>query len=265
MPRITLSHLYRMKQNAEKITCLTAYDATLAHVLSASGIEILLVGDTLGMTMGGHATTVPVTVDDMVYHTHNVCRADPESLVLVDMPFLSYTDPETALKTAGRLMQAGAQIVKLEGGAWLAANVQRLSEQGIPACVHLGLTPQSVHIFGGYKIQGRDPLQAKDIFDAAVTLQNAGAKLLVLECVPHVLAEKIRDTLAIPVMGIGAGPNCDGQILVTHDMLGLTPGKPLTFVKNFLMGQTEGVQGAIKAFIHQVKSGVFPNLEQSFT
>lgn len=264
MSRTTLSHLHRMKQNGEKITCLTAYDATLAQVLSAAGIDVLLVGDSLGTAVGGHDTTVPVTVKDMLYHTRNVCRARPNALVMTDLPFLSYSSPDQALKTAGQLMQAGAELVKLEGGAWLTQTVQRLSEQGIPACVHMGLTPQSVHLFGGYKVQGRSSEQAQRIFDAALQLENAGTKLLVLECVPYPLAEKITNALTIPTIGIGAGPYCDGQVLVTPDMLGLTAGKPLTFVQNFLHGQSNGVQGAIKAYIDQVKSGAFPTLEQSF-
>lgn len=265
MTPITLSSLQKLKQKAEKITCLTVYDATFAQLLNEAGIELLLVGDTLGMTIGGHRTTLPVTVNDIAYHTRCVHRADPSAVIMADMPFASYTDPNKALKNAAYLMQAGAQIVKLEGGIWLTETIQRLAEQGIPTCAHLGLTPQSVHLLGGYKVQGRDSKQAQQILETALQLEKAGAKLLVLECVPYLLAREITQSLNIPTIGIGAGPHCDGQVLVLHDMLGLTAGKPFTFVQNFLTGQTEGVQGAIKAYIRDVKSGKFPTLEQSFT
>jgi len=218
--RINLSHLQKMKQQGEKITVLTAYDASFAKALSDAGVEMLLVGDTLGMVVCGHNTTVPVTIDDMIYHIRNVARANPRALIIGDMPFLSYPTIEKTLENAGRLMQAGAEMVKLEGGAWLIPTIEQLSEKGIPVCAHLGLTPQSVHSFGGYNI---------------------------------------------PVIGIGAGPYCDGQVLVTYDMLGLHFDKPLTFVENFLQGQTEGISGAVKHYVEKVKAGTFPSLEQSFT
>ena len=262
--RIMLGSLQKMKQKGEKITCLTAYDATFAKLLADAGIELLLVGDSSGMVIAGHPTTVPVTVKDMVYHTHNVCRAQPTSLILSDLPFLAYSNTEQALRNAARLMQAGAEMIKIEGGLWLTPIVEQLSEKGVPVCVHLGLTPQSVHIFGGYKIQGRDAVKAEQILAAAITLEKAGAQVLVLECIPYQLAQKITQAVSIPTIGIGAGPYCDGQVLVTQDMLGLTGGKPLVFVKNFLDGQTAGVTGAVKEYIRQVKAGEFPTLEQSF-
>ncbi|HVV69437.1 MAG TPA: 3-methyl-2-oxobutanoate hydroxymethyltransferase [Gammaproteobacteria bacterium] len=262
--RITLSHLQKMKQRGEKITCLTVYDATFARLLADAGIELLLVGDSSGMVVAGHSTTVPVTVKDMCYHTHNVCRAQPISLILSDLPFLSYTQTEQALRNTARLMQAGAEMIKIEGGMWLVPIVEQLSEKGVPVCVHLGLTPQSVHIFGGYKVQGRDPAKATQMLATALALEKAGAQLLVLECIPYNLAQEITQAVSIPTIGIGAGPYCDGQVLVTQDMLGLTAGKPLVFVKNFLDGQTAGVLGAVKEYIRQVKASEFPTLEQSF-
>lgn len=265
MPNITLSHLQSLKEKGEKITCLTTYDATFAHVSSEAGIELMLVGDSLGTTIGGHPTTVSTTLDEMVYHTRCVCRGNPKALVMVDLPFMSYRTPEKALENAAHLMQAGAEVVKLEGGVWLTDTVQRLAEQGIPSCGHLGLTPQSIHLLGGYKVQGRDVEQAQKILEAALALEKAGIKLLVLECIPYSLAKEITEAVRIPTIGIGSGPYCDGQVLVLHDMLGLTPGKPFTFVQNFLVGQTEGAQGAIKSYVKNVKSGAFPSLTQSFT
>jgi len=262
--RITVSHLQKMKQQAEKITCLTAYDASFADTLSQAGIEVLLVGDTLGMVVAGHTTTIPVTMQDMVYHIHNVARAKPTSLILADMPFMAYHNTDIALKNAIKLMQAGGEMIKMEGGAWLTPIVQALNQQGIPVCAHLGLTPQSVHLLGGYKIQGRPPEQAKQIMNDALALQQAGAKLLVLECVPYELAQAITKEVLIPVIGIGAGPYCDGQVLVTPDMLGLT-NKQFKFTHNFLLNQHDGIQGAVKEYIRRVKNAEFPTLEHSFT
>jgi 3-methyl-2-oxobutanoate hydroxymethyltransferase len=264
MHSITLSYLQKLKQKGEKITCLTVYDATFAHLLEEAGIEVFLIGDSLGMAIGGHRTTVPVTMQDMRYHTRCVSRVHPKALLMADMPFASYANRRSALKHAAQLMQAGAHIVKLEGGLWLVETIQHLAEQGIPSCAHLGLTPQAVHLLGGYKVQGRDFAQAQEMIKTALALEAAGAKLLVLECVPHALAKEITANLRIPTIGIGAGSDCDGQVLVLHDMLGLTAGKPFTFVQNFLAGQTEGVQGALKAYRQAVKSGSFPTLAQSF-
>ncbi len=260
---ITLTQLHKMKQDGEKISVLTCYDAAFAKTLSEAGVEILLVGDTLGMVVAGHSSTLPVTVKDIVYHTQNVCRAKPQAFVIADMPFMSYSGVDRALKNAAKLMQAGAEMIKMEGGNWLLPIISQINEKGIPTCAHLGLTPQSVHAFGGYKVQGREKTQAHEIFDSAIQLEKAGAKLLVLECIPFELAKKITQKLSIPVIGIGAGPYCDGQVLVTPDMLGIT-GQQYTFTRNFLLGQTDGIPGAVKEYVRCVKNGEFPSLEQSF-
>lgn len=262
--RITLNSLNKLKQSGEKITCLTCYDASFSRLLSEAGVEILLVGDTLGMLIGGHDSTIPVTVEDMAYHTACVRRANPRSIILGDLPFMSYSNCQQALDNAAELVRAGAEIVKMEGGLWLKPIVAELTEKGIPVCVHLGLTPQSVNMLGGYRIQGREPHKAQEILTAAIELEQAGAKLLVLECVPYPLAQQITQALNIPVLGIGAGPYCDGQILVTPDMLGITLDSPYKFVHNFLLGQTGGIPAAIKEFVQHVKASTFPSLEQSF-
>lgn len=261
---LTLSDLQRMKDKGEKITCLTVYDASYSRLLSDAGVDVLLIGDSLGMTIGGHKTTVPVKMEQMIYHTENVVRANPNGLIMTDMPFMSYTNTQQAMQNATLLMQAGAEVVKMEGDAWLLPIVTQLAEKGIPTCVHLGLTPQSVHSFGGYKVQGRNPDRAEQLLAASMQLEQAGARLLVLECIPYPLAQKITQAVKIPTIGIGAGPYCDGQVLVLYDMLGLSPGKPLTFVQDFLTGQKEGTQGAIRDYIRAVKDGKFPTLEQSF-
>ncbi|MDF3054926.1 MAG: panB [Gammaproteobacteria bacterium] len=265
MSRITLSHLKKMKARHEKIAMLTGYDATFSKLLSDAGLDVILVGDTLGMTIGGHSTTVPVTLQDMIYHTQNVCRAQPKSLIIVDMPYMSYANPDIAIENAARLMQAGGELIKLEGGVWLKSTIEKLTERGIPICAHLGLTPQSIHMIGGYKVQGRETQKAKELLETALSHQASGAQMLILECVPWQLSQEITQTLDIPVIGIGAGPHCDGQVLVTYDMLGMTPGKPFTFVKNFLLEQTQGISAAVKDYIRAVKTGTFPTLEHSFS
>lgn len=262
---LNLSGLQKMKEQGEKITCLTVYDASYARLLSDAGIDILLIGDSLGMVIGGHKTTVPVKMENMIYHTENVVRANTNGLIMADLPFMSYTNPQQALDNAKWLMQAGAEVIKIEGDAWLLPIVEKLTEKGVPLCVHLGLTPQSVHNLGGYKVQGRLPERAEQLLTASLQLEQAGAKLLVLECIPYPLTQKITESVSIPVIGIGAGPYCDGQVLVLYDMLGITPGKPLKFSRNFLMGQSEGMQAAIREYIRAVKQGEFPSLEESFT
>jgi len=262
--RMTIVDLAEMKAEGEKITSLTAYDATFARVLDSAGIEVLLVGDSLGMVVQGQPTTLPVSVDDMVYHTRAVVRGSRRALVVADMPFLSYTTPEQALEAAGRLMQqGGAHMVKLEGGARRLEVVHRLSEEGIPVCAHLGLLPQSVYKLGGYRVQGRSDEDAGWLLADARALQEAGADLLVLECVPEALAAQVCEALQIPVIGIGAGAACDGQVLVLHDMLGMVPEKAPRFVKDFLAGQ-QGVAAAVDAYIRDVKAGRFPGPEHSF-
>jgi 3-methyl-2-oxobutanoate hydroxymethyltransferase len=264
MTPITLSHLRGLKKNREKIACLTAYDASFAALLEQAGVEVVLVGDSLGMVIQGHDSTLPVTLDDMVYHCRQVRRGARGPLLVADMPFMSYATPDAALRNAARLMgEGGAQVVKLEGGAWLLETVRLLTERGIPVCGHLGLTPQSVHQLGGYRVQGKSEESARRIEQDAWDLQSAGASLLVLECVPAPLAGEIAGELEIPVIGIGAGVECDGQVLVLYDMLGITPGKPPSFVVNFLAGQ-ESVGAALRAYVEAVKARRFPGPAQSF-
>jgi 3-methyl-2-oxobutanoate hydroxymethyltransferase len=264
MSRLTLTHLHKLKAEKEKITCLTAYDASFAHLIDNAGIDVLLVGDSLGMVLQGHETTLPVTVDDMIYHSRQVYRGSHRAFLMVDMPFMSYATPEMALPNAARLMSEGhAQMVKLEGGAWLSETVRLLTERGIPVCAHIGLTPQSIHRLGGYRVQGRIDKDAEQLRRDAQLLQAAGASVLLLECVPATLAAEISASLDVPVIGIGAGLECDGQVLVLYDMLGITPGKIPSFAKNFLL-ETGTVPNAISAFIQAVKKGSFPKEEHSF-
>jgi 3-methyl-2-oxobutanoate hydroxymethyltransferase len=262
MAKVTISTLNKMKAEGEKFVCMTAYDATFARLISDAGAETILVGDSLGMVLQGHDSTIPVNIDDMAYHTECVCRGNPNSLVMADLPFMAYSSPEQAMENSTALMQAGAQMVKMEGGTWLSDTISNLVERGIPVCAHLGLTPQSVNTFGGYKVQGRTPKEAKSILANAVEIQDAGASLLVLECIPSELAADISAKLDIPVIGIGAGPGTDAQVLVMHDLLGLT-GNGIRFVHNFMEGQTS-IQGGLKAFVNAVKDGTYPLEEHSY-
>lgn len=264
MSRRTLSHLQDLKKKAEKIAVLTAYDATFAYLQEQAGIDIILVGDSLGMVCQGHDSTLPVTIDDMVYHTAAVARGSENVFLVADMPFMSHVSLQQALINAGRLMaEGGAQMVKLEGGTEIEPLVRALSEQGIPVCAHLGLLPQSVHRLGGYKIQGRDDNSAAKILNDARVLESAGADMLVLECVPASLGQAITNDLNIPVIGIGAGADTDGQVLVMHDMLGLTPGKRPRFCQNFMQG-VDSVAAAFEQYVAAVKSGAFPTVEQQY-
>ncbi len=263
MPKITISTLDKMKAAGDKFVCITAYDATFARLVSEAGAETILVGDSLGMVLQGHDSTIPVTIEDMAYHTACVCRANTDALVIADMPFMSYSHEADALTNAMSLMQAGAQMVKMEGGVWLSDTIHSLVERGIPVCAHLGLTPQSVNVFGGYRVQGRTPKQAKSILADAVEIQDAGASLLVLECIPAPLAADISRKLDIPVIGIGAGAGTDAQVLVMHDMLGLSTHQP-RFVQNF-MADSGSVQEALRAFVTAVKDGSYPAEEHSYT
>jgi len=251
-----------MKAAGDKFVCITAYDATFARLVSDAGAETILVGDSLGMVLQGHDSTIPVTIADMEYHTRSVNRASPQSLVIADMPFMTYANVTEAMSNATRLMQAGAQMVKMEGGVWLSDTISALVERGIPVCAHLGLTPQSVNAFGGYRVQGRTPKEAKSILADAVEIQDAGASLLVLECIPAELATDISRKLDIPVIGIGAGAGTDAQVLVMHDLLGLSDHKP-RFVENFMQGQ-DSVQAALHAFVTSVKDGSYPREEHSY-
>lgn len=255
---VTLHRLRQMHADDEKIAMLTCYDATFAAVLDNAGVDCLLVGDSLGMVLQGQASTVPVTLEQMVYHTQCVARGNRTAWVVGDLPFGSYqVSREQALQSATALMQAGAHMVKLEGGGWTADTVRFLVARGIPVCAHLGLTPQSVHALGGYRIQGRGDEAASVVKEHASQLAEAGASLLVLELVPSALAKAITDALPIPVIGIGAGVDCSGQVLVLHDLLNLTPGKLPRFVRNFMEGSTS-VQMAVKRYVDDVKGRHFP-------
>lgn len=267
MANISVPRLQQMKQQGEKITMLTVYDATFAALQDAADIDMLLVGDSLGMVLQGHDTTLPVTMADMVYHVTAVKRGAAKRFIVADMPFLSYSDVPTALKNAGQLLQAGAAMVKIEGGEHLVPIVQALYQQGIPVCVHIGLTPQFIHQLGGYKVQGKTldgkTCAAESLVVAAQKLQDAGADVLLIECVPAPLAERITRQSKIPVIGIGAGAACDGQVLVMHDMLGAHL-KPLPrFVHNFLADQPS-ILAAFVAYRQAVKTGSFPSDAHSY-
>ena len=263
MQKQTIKTLWDMKASGDKFTCLTAYDATFSHLISTMGVEGILVGDSLGMVMQGKESTVPVSMDDMVYHTRCVAKGNQGALLISDMPFMSYSNEDQSLKNAAKLMQAGAQVVKLEGGSWLCSTVKKLSERGIPTCLHLGLTPQSVSMLGGYKTQGRDLKAAKQMIADVELLTEAGASFFVLECVPRQLAREIAGVTEVPVIGIGAGMDVDAQILVIQDMLGLTYGRVPKFVKNF-MSEAGTPQAAVVEYVRAVKSGLFPDYTQSF-
>ena len=263
MAKISVSRLAKMKQEQEKITCITAYDASFAAIFDQAGIQVLLVGDSLGMVLQGHDSTLPVTVDDIAYHTAAVNSTTKKALIIADMPFMSYSTPEQTYLNAATLMRAGANMVKLEGGAWLTESVNGLVERGVPVCGHLGLTPQSVNVFGGYKVQGRVEEEAQKLIDDALSLEAAGIQLLVLECVPVTLAERVTQALSIPVIGIGAGTETDGQILVMHDAFGISAGFCPKFSKNFLT-ETGDIRGAVALYKEQVESKAFPGAEHSF-
>lgn len=264
MSRLNLTRLRQMKTEQNKIAMLTAYDASFSHALEQAGIDVILVGDSLGMVIQGQESTLPVTVDDIIYHCRNVVRGSDKVFVIADMPFMSYANEGQAIANAARLMaEGGAQMVKLEGGAVMASTVEQLTARGIPVCAHLGLLPQSVHRVGGYRVQGRDAETADQLVRDAIALQDAGADMLVLECVPAVLTAKVTKALTIPVIGIGAGGVCDGQVLVLYDMLGITPGKRPRFSYDFL-ADTGTIQSAITKYVLDVKSGEFPTLEQQF-
>jgi len=263
--KITVRSLHEKKQAGEKIVCLTAYDASFARILDQAEVDVVLVGDSLGMVVQGHETTLPVTVEDMLYHSQMVANGLSHALMIVDMPFLSYTSIEAALDNAGLFMkEAGAHMVKLEGGADQADIVSALVQHGIPVCAHLGLQPQKVHKLGGYRVQGREARAAEAMLEEARILEQAGADLLVLECVPSELAEMITRALSIPVIGIGASAACDGQILVLYDILGLSMGRVPKFSHNFL-SEAGSIDGAVRAYVDAVKSGKFPGKNHVFS
>jgi 3-methyl-2-oxobutanoate hydroxymethyltransferase len=262
---VTVPGLHAMKAQGRRIVMLTAYDASLAWQLDAAGIDIALVGDSLGMVVQGHASTLPVTLDHMVYHTAAVARGLSSALLVADMPFMADRDVAHALEAGARLVsEGGAAMVKIEGAAsHILEAISALTARAIPVCAHLGLTPQSVHKFGGFRIQGREQEAADHIVAEALAVQAAGADLLVLEGVPSSLGERVSAAVNIPVIGIGAGPHCDGQVLVIHDMLGITPGKRPKFSKDFLAGR-DSVAAAIAAYAEDVRSGAFPAPEHCF-
>jgi 3-methyl-2-oxobutanoate hydroxymethyltransferase len=259
--KITISTLNRMKAAGEKIAVITSYDASFTQQIEQAGMDVILVGDSLGMVIQGHESTLPVTVDDMVYHTANVMRVSRHAMVIADMPFMSHGTHEQALNTAGRLMkEGGAHMVKIEGGAPQIDTVHHLTARAVPVCGHLGLLPQSIHQLGGYRVQGREEHAGERILNDAVALRDAGAQMLVLECVPSVLAEEVTRALDIPVIGIGAGAETDGQVLVLYDMLGITPQGTPSFVRDFL-ADSGNVPGALAAYVKAVKDGSFPASE----
>jgi 3-methyl-2-oxobutanoate hydroxymethyltransferase len=259
---VTLHTLRQYKETEQRFACISLYDAAMAYIPEHQGIETVLIGDSLGMTIQGHDSTLPVTMEHMVYHTDAVKRGNQKSFIIADMPFLSYATPEQAMKNAALLMQAGAHMVKLEGGAWLKDTIRMLSERGIPVCAHLGLTPQSVNKLGGFRVQGKSDEQASVILQDAQILDAAGADLLVLECVPSALATSITQTVTMPTIGIGAGSNTDAQVLVVNDLIGITE-QPPKFSKNFL-AESGSIATAIKDFGDQVRSGTFPTDAHTF-
>lgn len=267
MKPVSLSTLSQLKAEGKKFSVLTAYDSTFARTAADAGVDMLLVGDSLGNVLQGQDSTLPVSVEDMVYHTQCVARGNRQSeqpaMIMTDLPFMSYGTLEQGLASARAVMQAGAHIIKLEGDSWLMPLVESLAQQGTPTCVHLGLTPQSVNKLGGYKVQGRDESAAENMFNHAKALADAGADMLLLECVPSALGKRISQAVSIPVIGIGAGPDTDAQVLVMHDMLGLSSGYVPKFVKNFL-ADGRSIQEAFAAYAHEVKTGTFPTAEHEF-
>lgn len=261
---VTISTLREIKARGEKFACLTAYDASFTRVFEQAGVEVLLVGDSLGMVIQGHDSTLPVTIDEMIYHLQCVSRGRSHALLMADMPFMSDATPEKALHNAARLMkEGGAHMVKIEGGEVMSDTVQQLSARGIPVCVHLGLQPQSIHKLGGYRVQGREEKAAAQLVQDAVLLEEAGADVLLLECVSSALTTRIMRKVRLPVIGIGAGVQCDGQVLVMQDMLGITLGHVPKFARNFMTGN-ETIQQAVDAYVQAVKQGGFPDSEHSF-
>lgn len=261
---VTLFELRRMHQAGEKIATLTGYDASFAALLDRCGVDIILVGDSLGNVLQGHSSTLPVTMEQMIYHTQCVSRGNKRAFLVTDMPWGSYQESrEQALRNASLLMAAGAQMVKLEGGLVMADTVRFLVERGIPVMGHIGLTPQSVHALGGYRVQGKDEASIERMKNDALALQQAGAAIILIEMIPAILGSEITRLLSIPTIGIGAGADCSGQVLVLHDMLGIYPGKTARFVRNFMMG-CDGIDSAVNNYVTAVKDGSFPAAEHSY-
>ena len=260
---VTAPMLGALKAAGTPITMLTCYDASFASLMDRCGVHMLLIGDSLGMVCNGHNSTLPVTVQEVAYHTAAVARGAKSAMIVADLPFGAYGTKEAAYANAVILMQAGAHMVKLEGGAWLADTVKFLTERAVPVCAHLGLTPQSVHQLGGYKVQGKTTASADQLKADALLLQEAGASILVLEAIPATLGKEVTDLLSMPTIGIGAGVDCSGQVLVMHDMLGVFPGRKARFVKNFMEGQTS-IEAAVTAYVNAVTDRSFPGPEHTF-
>lgn len=260
---IRLKTLQDYKAKGEKFSCLTCYDASFAAAMQTAEIDTILVGDSLGMVVQGKSSTLPVSVDDMAYHTACVARGNQHALILCDLPFMSYATLVDAVAASRAVMQAGAHVVKLEGGANLADTVRVLTEAGTPVCVHLGLTPQSVNVMSGYKVQVKEEAAVTKLMADCAAVVNAGAAILLLECVPAAVAQKVTASFDVPVIGIGAGVDCDGQVLVMHDMLGVQQGKPAKFVKNF-MAESASITEAFTAFHQAVKNGTYPSDAHTF-
>ncbi|WP_286264993.1 3-methyl-2-oxobutanoate hydroxymethyltransferase [Thalassotalea atypica] len=263
MAKITTATLLKMKQQGEKISTITAYDASFAKLFDQAGIHAILIGDSLGMVLQGQNDTLPVSIGDMAYHTGCVARGVEETLIIADMPFMTYATTEQAYSNAAKLMQAGASMVKMEGGLWLVDTIKGLVERGIPVCGHLGLTPQSVNVFGGFKVQGRQEDKALEMVEHAKALEAAGVQLIVLECIPEGLGKAISEAVSIPTIGIGAGKHTDGQILVMHDALGISCSYMPKFSRNFLV-DTGDIKKAIELYIEEVSNGNFPGPDHIF-
>jgi 3-methyl-2-oxobutanoate hydroxymethyltransferase len=263
--RITLSNLHKMMREGEKITMLTCYDASFASLLDGAGVDTLLIGDSLGNVLQGHESTLPVTLRDIVYHTACVARGAKNAFIIGDMPFGTFQiSPQEAFRNAAEIMAAGAQMVKIEGGRPMLETIAFLTERGIPVCGHLGLTPQSVHQLGGYKVQGTAEDDAQRLLDDARILEQAGAGMIVLEAIPAALASQVTAAAKVPTIGIGAGVDCHGQVLVLHDMLDVYPGKKAKFVKNYMKAAAGSIQDAVALYVAEVRSGKFPGREHSF-
>ena len=263
MKKVSVATLLAKKQQAHKFATLTAYDASFAKIFDEAGIDLILIGDSLGMVLQGESSTLPVTVAQVAYHTRCVASSCQRAMIVADIPFISYATPEQAYNSAAELMRAGANMIKMEGGDWLCHTIEGLVQRGVPVCGHLGLTPQSVNVFGGFKIQGRGQDAAEQLLLSAKALEQAGIQLLVLECIPAPLAERVSQTLSIPVIGIGAGAKTDGQILVMQDMLGITAGYVPSFSKNYL-ALTGDIRKAVTLYVEEVEQGKFPSSQESF-
>ena len=256
--RLAHTDLAKMRANGEKIAMLTCYDASFAHCCDEAGVDTILIGDSLGMVVQGHDSTLPVSIDDVIYHTSAVVRGSRRAFIIADLPFGAYQEsPQQAFRNSARLMAAGAQMVKLEGGVYMAETTRFLTERGIPVCAHIGLTPQSVHQLGGYRVQGKGESAAAQLLADATAHEAAGAAMILMEAIPAALAADVTASLRVPTIGIGAGAACSGQVLVLHDMLDIAPGKKARFVRNFMAGQGS-IAAAIAAYVSAVKDGSFP-------